>query len=518
MVRAQIFNQESYCIQIIRYLSFLDDYATSYEIANHIGISRRLVRDEIINVQELLNEFGYRLISRTPKGYRIDFTDYLEALELINKIENHERNHNFDYYLYINRTFYVAKRLLECDTGIKIDDLAEEIFVSRSTLSKELSNLREWFVKHELKINSKANVGLILFFLKSLYKNKEMLDYKIISLLKKYNVSLSDTSLIDFLVYILVMISRAKSKHLLTEIDIPEEFNLSIEMQVAKEIALKIKDTINCQITYDEIKQIAIELFAKEDKGSFYYNKEMSLTIVNESLKAIENEFFIIFKEPLLKDLKEELFTMVDKTLFHCSFNTKQRNTYYNKVEKNYSNSFQLALCLKNIIEQKTIHHVSMSSISSFTILFEKFICLTKLQKQKVLFVCTLDHQNRDLLYRQLLFDIGSYVDIELFGNVGNILECDINQYDYIISTISMDIDINIPIVLISEFLDNNTMRYFKNLVMETRQIEMSEFLFNKKYYFNCVDIDNINGIYDYLYSVLKKKSLFHFDIFKKTY
>ena len=100
MVRAQIFNQESYCIQIIRYLSFLDDYATSYEIANHIGISRRLVRDEIINVQELLNEFGYRLISRTPKGYRIDFTDYLEALELINKIENHERNHNFDYYLY----------------------------------------------------------------------------------------------------------------------------------------------------------------------------------------------------------------------------------------------------------------------------------------------------------------------------------------------------------------------------------------------------------------------------------
>ena len=58
-------------------------------------------------------------------------------------------------------------------------------------------------------------------FLKSLYKNKEMLDYKIISLLKKYNVSLSDTSLIDFIVYILVMISRAKSKHLLTEIDIP---------------------------------------------------------------------------------------------------------------------------------------------------------------------------------------------------------------------------------------------------------------------------------------------------------
>ena len=116
MVRAQIFNQESYCIQIIRYLSFLDDYATSYEIANHIGISRRLVRDEIINVQELLNEFGYRLISRTPKGYRIDFTDYLEALELINKIENHERNHNFDYYLYINRTCYVAKRRLVCYT------------------------------------------------------------------------------------------------------------------------------------------------------------------------------------------------------------------------------------------------------------------------------------------------------------------------------------------------------------------------------------------------------------------
>jgi lichenan operon transcriptional antiterminator len=52
---------------------------------------------------------------------------------------------------------------------------------------------------------------------------------------------------------------------------------------------------------------------------------------------------------------------------------------------------------------------------------------------------------------------------------------------------------------------------------METRQIEMSEFLFNKKYYFNCVDIDNINGIYDYLYSVLKKEVAISFDIFKKN-
>ena len=191
----------------------------------------------------------------------------MEALELINKIENHERNHNFDYYLYINRTFYVAKRLLECDTGIKIDDLAEEILYQDQLYLRNCLILENGLQKHELKINSKANVGLILEgreenkriilsdiifinykhsyimfdFLKSLYKNKEMLDYKIISLLKKYNVSLSDTSLIDFLVYILVMISRAKSKHLLTEIDIRKEFNLSIEMQVAKEIALKLK-------------------------------------------------------------------------------------------------------------------------------------------------------------------------------------------------------------------------------------------------------------------------------------
>lgn len=53
-------------------------------------------------------------------------------------------------------------------------------------------------------------------------------------------------------------------------------------MQVAKEIALKIKDTINCRwwLPIHEIKTNCCWNCLLKQGASFYYNKGMSLTIV----------------------------------------------------------------------------------------------------------------------------------------------------------------------------------------------------------------------------------------------
>lgn len=98
------------------------------------------------------------------------------------------------------------------------------------------------------------------------------------------------------------------------------------------------------------------------------------------------------------------MFNIVDKSLFHSCFQTKQRNTYYNKVENKYALSYQLAICVQNVIYQLTKQQVSMSDLSLITILFEEIIYSIKTQKQKALFLCTLDTSLKKLIFDKFNF------------------------------------------------------------------------------------------------------------------
>lgn len=527
MAKDDIFKQEGYDIQIIRYLASLNDFATSYDIAEYIGLNRRLVREEVPHVQDLLNQLGYQFISQIPKGYMICFKDSLDSIELIKKLEEYERNQHFYLDLIVDRSFYIAQRIIEANEGLKIDDLVEECYVSRSTLSKELKNIREWFTKHDLQIISKANHGMyvigkeinkriilsdIIFinykhsyimydFLSAIFENKETLDYHIIKILKKYNIVLSSISLTDFLVYILVTISRINMKHYLEEVKDLPLLDQSLEMLAAKDIAQEIEKTIQLPVSQNEIKQLAIELYAKETTSSFTYDTEMTNLIVDESINMIYQKHSIDFNDNEI--LKTQLFNIVDKSLFHSCFQTKQRNTYYNKVENKYALSYQLAICVQNVIYQLTKQQVSMSDLSLITILFEEIIYSIKTQKQKALFLCTLDTSLKKLIFDQIQFHFGNYIHISKCIDLDELFSENLTQYDYILSTVSIHVSTDIPVIVLPEFLDNNMIQYVKNLFIDIKQLQTIEFIFEKRLYFHCTNIKSYKMLIDELYKKL---------------
>lgn len=59
-----------------------------------------------------------------------------------------------------NRQHSILKRLLLESDHAFIDDLAENLFVSRSTISNELVEIKEKLKPYHLKIESKPSIGL----------------------------------------------------------------------------------------------------------------------------------------------------------------------------------------------------------------------------------------------------------------------------------------------------------------------------------------------------------------------
>ena len=101
------------------------------------------------------------MISKQGYGYKLDIKDddtYANFLE-----ENHINENHFKYQNVTDINYrynFLLNKLLFEQNEIYFDDLADELFVSRSTLSSDFKKIREKFKPYHLKIESKANKGV----------------------------------------------------------------------------------------------------------------------------------------------------------------------------------------------------------------------------------------------------------------------------------------------------------------------------------------------------------------------
>ena len=152
-------------------------YISSYEIAASTQINRRLVRDEMANIRTILKSLGYELVSKTSKGYRINDLSSESLNRLSHFIDEAERQRESIFpTLPGERESFIIRRLIEKDDYIKIDDLASELLISRSTISASLKHSKATLDKYDLSIKQRPNYGICLIG-NELNKRKPLCDY-----------------------------------------------------------------------------------------------------------------------------------------------------------------------------------------------------------------------------------------------------------------------------------------------------------------------------------------------------
>lgn len=146
-------------LRLFYYFTQNSGYATSEDLAKYLGVSVRTVKSEIDSLTSFCNAAGCDLIKIRGKGYRIHVSDtdkYRETSEQISR--------QFSDYTYTteykNRNREIARELLVLDGYCKLDDLADEMFLSRSTIKSSIKEARKLLRAFQLNIKSKPGYGI----------------------------------------------------------------------------------------------------------------------------------------------------------------------------------------------------------------------------------------------------------------------------------------------------------------------------------------------------------------------
>lgn len=129
------------------------------ELARRFAVSTRTVRTDITALNELLADHGIRFVLNRGEGYRLKIEDAQRYSQL---------RHQSPSSLRIPRTsaarvHYLLTRFLTSAYSLKLEDLADEWFVSRATLQSDMAEVREWLARYQLVIETRPRYGMKLF-------------------------------------------------------------------------------------------------------------------------------------------------------------------------------------------------------------------------------------------------------------------------------------------------------------------------------------------------------------------
>ncbi|HAI04471.1 MAG TPA: transcription antiterminator BglG, partial [Pantoea sp.] len=129
------------------------------ELARRFAVSTRTVRTDITSLNALLAQHGAQFILNRGAGYQLKIEDAQRFQHLQQQTASPLRVPRTSP----DRVRYLLTRFLTAAYSIKLEELAEEWFVSRATLQNDMAEVREWLGRYHLTIESKPHYGMKLF-------------------------------------------------------------------------------------------------------------------------------------------------------------------------------------------------------------------------------------------------------------------------------------------------------------------------------------------------------------------
>lgn len=133
------------------------EYCTSGTLAKALGVSSKTAQGMVKNLREKLQKNGADILARTRHGYLLQVNDRAR-FEALCSGENAAAQ--FIPSGSEERVRYLLVLLLSQVDYVKLDDMSEELYVSKYTISGDLHQVEEELAKYHLSILRRPNYGI----------------------------------------------------------------------------------------------------------------------------------------------------------------------------------------------------------------------------------------------------------------------------------------------------------------------------------------------------------------------
>lgn len=481
--------------QIIQYLmKDRDKFVTSKELAAHLNCSDRTIRTYYKTLVEKLDDYsGIDLISKQGYGYKLDVLDDDALADFLE--ENHINDRHFDYQSITDindRYNYLLNKLLFEQNEIYFDDLVDELYVSRSTLSSDFKKIRQKFKPYHLKIESKANKGVYVtgserdkrrfimdYFISSgfidtmhSYVDNELLNQRIsfeeltiivLDECREGGLKLSDFVIQNLVIHIALAIRRITEGFKISKLE-EEELKLRElpERQIADNILKRVSVSTGIDFPVEEVDYITLHLISKSHGNARYVSESMQERMRQELIDSIEkinpevkNDFQLI--EGLLAHLSTMLIRLEGKVVLENPLTTE--------IQANYQEMYQLAEQV--ITSMPTFQSFSLTSNEIAYIALHFMAAKERYKEQRkynVLVICATGYGSAQMLKSRIENELGNLISITDVIGYYEINDEKLKGIDFIVSSIDLsNLIFNIPVFTVSVFLTDEELQEIKH-------------------------------------------------------
>lgn len=402
--------------EIISKILNTDGYISVHKLADFCNVSTRTIQLDVKEVNKELSKYNIKIDSIIKKGYY--FTE--ETKKLL--IENNIIRSIFDYQyitetpmLPLERQMYILLNLT-IEESFDLDKLEDNLYISTSTLRKDIDYSKKWL---------KENLNITYSFAKNAYFNhteKEKRNiiswvmgrkvnqrsyfkywkyifneinitpyfYKMYNVIdketKKYGYCLSGDSCQLFSIEVLIALRRFQLGYLLEESNIIQDLLPMI-------ISLREKVKCNFNIELPVIEWINLQQYFKSKqliKGTNIKLIEMkeSISVIDELYKNINNKFNIDLSNH--SKLKEQFLLYFTPMINRLKFRHCIANPINEDIIENYPFEFQMANELATIVKKKLNLDMQLIELAYITLHLASVNELWN-KKLKTIIVCNYD-------------------------------------------------------------------------------------------------------------------------------
>lgn len=488
------------CIDILNYLLEADKPVTTSKLAEVFKVSTRTIRYDLERIDDWLKENNISPVERKPNigVYLVEKKPVADALSSI------------DYYEYgpgrLEREDILKAIILKAKDEIKIDELAEKLYVSRNTIINDLKNVRDWFKRFNINIEPTKNGLKVIGKEKDIRRaaieilTNEVDTAKVLEYLEEWNFMpgavkemsefisdedtkflsevlreaekelgyrLSDMDFSGLILHLAIAVKRIKlGRNIVMPHEEIKQLQVAKEFAVASQIASSIESHYGLEIPIGEMGYITLHLLGSKSTTAIDVKKENWLDVeflTSELIKRVEEELGVELEhdDVLFKGLKEHL----TPTLYRIKNDLPVKNPLLDDVKANYPKLFRAVKKAMEIVENYAGKRINEDEIGYISFHFGAALERMRSKRPiKAVLVCSTGLGTARLLATRVMNEFENVI-IEDITSYHGLKELKTDA-DIVISTINLK-DTTLPYVKVSPMLTEEDINSIKRILRE---------------------------------------------------
>lgn len=471
------------------------DYFTAKQLASELNISEKTARERLKRVEHEIRQNGGAITSKPGKGHQLQIVDEERFTAWCEEIQQPSKAIPSTAQ---ERVSYILHRLLYAEGFIKLDDLADELFVSRTTMTADMKQVKYILQLHNLMITQRPGYGICIegneFDIRNCMVDdllqRDMLtgnqDWSFSTMrqivdsiafaFKEYHLNLGKQTFLSLLFYVSVATKRLQDGHQVCfGPDLGETLRGKIGENVA-DAARRIGEDMfrwsGCGNIADEITGLMIQI---RGRGVFNFDGvDSSAQTVSEHIESLASAMLDMIYEVHALDFRRDtelLHSLIQHLVpfdVRMTHNLPSANPILAQVKQEYAMAYHIASSACVALQKEYMRPIPDAEVGYFAVLFALAIQrMDKPPRKNVLVVCISGQATSKLFLHRYQTAFASYVDHIYTCSAFQVSAFDFAglKIDYVFTTVPLHLKLPVPVFEVSPLLDDQEINQYRRIL-----------------------------------------------------